>query len=367
MKAKLRIFVDCHVFDGSFQGTTTYIQGVYKELIKDKNIVFFFAANDIGRLQAVFGTAENIFYLKYRSKNKFYRLAFDIPKLIQKHKIDYAHFQYIVPPIKYCKYIVTVHDVLFLDYPEYFPLSYRLKNKMLFQWSVNYSDIVLTVSDYSKQKIQEHFGIKDVVITPNAVNPVFFEEYDKVKVVQEVKRKYNLENYWIYISRWEPRKNHHALLKVFIENEYYKKYSLVLIGDQSISNTEFKMLYDGLDESVKKTIFILKKVRFSKLILLLRGATLAVYPSIAEGFGIPPLETSAAGISTICSNTTAMSDFIFFKNRLFNPCSENDFNEKIKFGLQNKQDDSITDTIRNTYRWELSAAIFKKKIVPLEE
>lgn len=367
MKAKLRIFVDCHVFDGSFQGTTTYIQGLYKELIKDKSIAFFFAANDIGRLQAIFGTAENISYLKYRSKNKFYRLAFNIPKLIQKHKIDYAHFQYIVPPIKYCKYIVTIHDVLFLDYPEYFPLSYRLKNKVLFQCSANYADIVLTVSDYSKQKVQKHFGIKDVIITPNAVDPVFFDKYDKEKVVQEVKLKYNLENYWIYISRWEPRKNHHTLLKVFIENEYYKKYSLVLIGDQSITNTEFNMLYDGLDESVKKTVFILKKVDFNELILLLRGASLAVYPSIAEGFGIPPLETSVAGISTICSNTTAMSDFIFLKNRFFNPFSENDFKEKIKFGLQNKQDISIVETIQKKYRWELSAAIFKEQLVPVEE
>ena len=367
MKAKLRIFVDCHVFDESFQGTTTYIQGLYKELIKDKNITFFFAANAIGRLQAIFGTAENISYLKYQSKNKFYRLAFDIPKLIKKHQIDYAHFQYIVSPIKYCKYIVTVHDVLFLDYPEYFPLSYRLKNKILFKWSANYSDILLTVSEYSKQKIQEHFGVKDVSITPNAVDPVFFKKYDKEKVLQEVKRKYNLNNYWLYISRWEPRKNHHALLKVFVENEYYKMYSLVLIGSQSITNPKFKTLYDGLEESVKKTIITLDKVNFEELVLLLRGATLAVYPSIAEGFGIPPLETSAAGISTVCSNTTAMSDFAFLKNRLFNPFSENDFNDKIKFGLQNQQDISIVETIQKKYSWELSAAIFREKIAPSEE
>lgn len=367
MKTTLRIFIDCHVFDGSFQGTTTYIQGLYKELIKDKSIAFFFAANDIAQLQNIFGTAENITYLKYQFKNKFYRLAFDIPNLIQKHKIDYAHFQYIVPPIKYCKYIVTVHDLLFLDYQEYFPLSYKLKNKTLFKWSAKYADIVLTVSEYSKHKLQEHFGIKDVVITPNAVDPVFFEEYDKEKVVQEVKRKYDLDNYWIYISRWEPRKNHHTLLKVFIENEYYKKYTLVLIGDLSIPNTQFKTLYNGLTESVKKTVLILNKVSFDELLLLMRGATLAIYPSIAEGFGIPPLETSAAGISTICSNTTAMSDFVFLKNRLFDPFSGNDFNEKIKFGLDNKQDVSIAEAIRNTYRWELSAAVLKKKITLLEE
>ncbi|WP_291103672.1 glycosyltransferase, partial [Flavobacterium sp. UBA5153] len=233
MTNNLKIFVDCHVFDGSHQGTTTYIRGLYQELIKDKNKQFFFGANDISVIQEIFGTAGNVHYLKYSSQNKVYRLLFDIPRLIKKNKIDYAHFQYIVPPLKYCKYVNTIHDVLFLDYPEYFPLSYRIKNRFLFKWSAKHSDIVLTVSEYSKKQIQKHFGIKNSTITPNAVDRIFFEPYEKEKVQVEVKSKYNFQDYWIYISRWEPRKNHHTLLEVFTENEFYRNYSLVLVGDKS--------------------------------------------------------------------------------------------------------------------------------------
>lgn len=358
MTNNLKIFVDCHVFDGSHQGTTTYIRGLYQELIKDKNKHFFFGAYDISVIQEIFGTAGNVHYLKYSSQNKVYRLLFDIPRLIKKNKIDYAHFQYIVPPLKYCKYINTIHDILFLDYPEYFPLSYRIKNRFLFKWSAKHSDIVLTVSEYSKKQIQKHFGIKNSTITPNAVDRIFFETYEKEKVQVEVKSKYNFQYYWIYISRWEPRKNHHTLLKVFTENEFHKNYFLVLVGDKSIPNPEFDQLYSGLEKSIQNKIIILYKIDFKELLLLLRGASLSVYPSIAEGFGIPPLEAAAAGISSICSNTTAMSDFDFFQNRLFNPLDKNDLFEKISFALNHQNDKEIIESVRLQYNWESSASLF---------
>ena len=223
----IKIFVDCHVFDYGFQGTRTYIQGLYLELLKDKSKSFYFAAGNISNLKTIFGEADNIHYLEYTSKNKYYRLLIDIPRLIRKNKIDFAHFQYIIPPIKYCKYINTIHDVLFLDFPQYFPLSYRLKNKFLFKWSAKKSDIVLTVSSFSKNQIEKHFKINTIAITPNAVDPVYFEQYDKTAIKYKVKDKYNVDKYWIYISRWEPRKNHHTILEVFVENKFYKDFSLV--------------------------------------------------------------------------------------------------------------------------------------------
>ena len=176
---KTKIFVDCHVFDGNFQGTTTYLKGLYTELLKDKTKQFYFGASNTAFLETIFGTHENLTYLAYKAKNKFYRLLFDIPRIIKNNKIDFAHFQYVIPPIKTCKYIVTIHDVLFLDFPEYFPLSYRIKNKFLFKTSAKHSDIVLSVSDYSKQQIQKNFGIKKVTITPNAVDPVILKHMIK--------------------------------------------------------------------------------------------------------------------------------------------------------------------------------------------
>ena len=85
--SKIKIFVDCHVFDNGFQGTRTYIQGLYQELAKDENILFYFAANDIENLESVFGAKKNIKFLKYTFKNKFLRLLLNIPYLIIKKKL----------------------------------------------------------------------------------------------------------------------------------------------------------------------------------------------------------------------------------------------------------------------------------------
>lgn len=359
----IKIFVDCHVFDGNFQGTTTYLKGLYLELIKQKNILFFFACYDIEALKKVFGEQQNITYVAYQSKNKFYRLLFDIPRIISKNKIDFAHFQYVVPPIKKCNYIVTIHDVLFLDFPEYFPLVYRVKNKFLFKRSAKFSEIIFSVSQYSKNQVQKHFQLKNVTVTPNAVDPVFYESYNKNQIQKHVYKKFGATNYFLFVSRWEPRKNHHNLLKVFVEKEYYKDYALVFIGDKAIQNKAYEEYYQLLPIAVKEKIFTFNKVTFDDLLLFVRGATLAVYPSIAEGFGIPPLESLAAGTPTVCSNTTAMSDFHFFNTLHFDPLSIEDINNKIILGLNDNSLPERREELKSKYNWENSAKEFLKAVL----
>ena len=102
----MKLFVDCHVFDGKFQGTRTYIQGIYTNLLHHKEIDYYFAARDIKNLKRIFGESENVHYITLKSKGSLSRLIFEIPSIIKKYNIDYAHFQYISPLIKNCKEII---------------------------------------------------------------------------------------------------------------------------------------------------------------------------------------------------------------------------------------------------------------------
>lgn len=361
---KTKIFVDCHVFDEGFQGTTTYLKGLYSELIKDHNMHFFLGSNDIEKLQHVFGIQENITYLKYNSHNKFYRLLIDIPRLIKTHTIDFAHFQYIVAPFKRCKYIVTTHDLLFLDFPEYFPTLNRLQNQFLYKLSAKYSDVVLTVSEYSKKQIKAHFNITDVAITTNAVSEVFFEAYDKKAIQQQVKDKYNLSKYIIFVSRWEPRKKHDLIIKSFVNLELYKEYQLLFIGDTTFENKIYNDYFDGLSPEIQNKVFNFKRVDFKEMLSLLRGAEVSVYPSIAEGFGIPPLESLAAGIPTVTSNKTAMSDFDFLKDYSFDPFNQKDFEMKLLKALTMNATDlkSLQEALQKKYSWKKAAKAFNDAI-----
>jgi len=358
----LNILVDCHVFDQSYQGTTSYIKGLYLELIKDKTKTFFFISNSYN-LEEIFKNHENVKYLKYSSKNKFYRLLIELPKIIKKNKIDYAHFQYIVPPIKKCKYIVTLHDVLFLDYPNYFPFLYKFSKKILYKFSAKRSDIVLTVSEYSKRQIQKHFKIQNIYMTPNAIDKSFFDSYDKEKEKLNVKEKFGIENYFLFVSRWEPRKNHDMLLKVFVENGYFKKYNLVFVGVQAIQNKKYDDYYKTLSDEIQRKIFKLKMVTFQEILMITRAARLSVYPSIAEGFGIPPLESLASNIPTICSNTTAMSDFNFMKDFLFDPLDPENLSNIVKVALACKNFEDKKTYVKQNYNWELGSKQLKKAIL----
>jgi len=212
---------------------------------------------------------------------------------------------------------------------------------LLFKWSAKSSEIVLTVSEFSKKQIQKHFKIQDIAITPNAVDPVYYEDYDKAAIKKEVKNQYNIDNYWLYVSRWEPRKNHHTLLKVFVENKFYNRFSLVFIGDKSIENREYNEYFATLSDEIRSKIITLNKVDFQKLLLLLRGADLSIYPSYAEGFGIPPIEAIAAKIPSVCSNTTAMADFHFMNENTFNPYDKQDMLRVIQNNLSQNFDTSL--------------------------
>lgn len=359
-----RIFVDCHVFDKGFQGTRTYIQGLYFELIKEKDKHFFLAAQEINILEATFGKAENITFIKYSSKSAFFRLLIEIPYLLRKNKIAFAHFQYRVPPIKVCKYIVTTHDVLFEDFPEYFPKLNRFQSFITYKISAKMADIIFTVSDYSKKQIEKHLKVSNVIVMPNGVDAVFFEDYKKDQIQKNVLEQFKVANYLIYVSRWEPRKNHDMVLKSFVELELYKNHQLVFIGDDTFTNKAYQEYYNSLDNTVKSKIINLKRVGFSTMIMLLRGAKASVYPSIAEGFGIPPLESIAAKIPTITSDATAMSDFNFLDGYTFNPLDANDFKERLKMVLQ-EGDPQINEKrviINERYNWALSARIFNETI-----
>ena len=326
-------------------------------------IVFAPAKGKKTRKQIMKKSAEFTEDLKYKFENKFYRLLVDIPKLITQNNIDYAHFQYIVSPIKKCKYIVSTHDVLFLEFPQYFSKLNSLKNKILFKHGARNADIILTGSQYSKNKIEYYLDVKNVNVTVYGVEPIFFEEYDKSFIQEQIQKKYGFKNYLVYISRHEPRKNHYRLLKSFIDLELYNHFHLVLIGDVTFRDKEFDLLLATLEESIKNRIILINKVAFKDMIELLRGATLAVYPSIAEGFGLPPLESIAARIPTLCSKTTSMAEFDFFEEDFVNPLDIEELKRKIYNKLNNidiERQIELSKLVAEKYNWIIAAKQFNE-------
>ena len=330
-------------------------------MVEHKDIEFYFAAQDTDGLRNIFGNAANIHYVKLTSSCSIKRLVIEFPQIIKKYGIDYAHFQYISPLVKRCKEIVTIHDLLFLDYPQYFPLSYRIKNKYLFKRSAKRADVLLTVSEYSRNEIVRHFNIdnKKIAVTPNAVLSIPSD-----MKMEDVKKKWKLDKYILTVGRIEPRKNFLILLQAFVELKLHEKgYKLMIIGAPDLAYYEFYNYYASLSEDIKNAVAI-DKASFTELVSLYKNASLFVFPSLAEGFGIPPLEAIEYGCPLLCSNATAMAEFDLPKKVMFNPTDMEELKKKILVMLENKVQNISSIEMQQKYNWQQTSKNLYELIVP---
>jgi len=305
------IFVDGHVLDGKPQGTSTYIVGLYTEIAKRNTAEILIATEQENSIKRWFPKQENIRWVPLTAANKYKRLAVEFDRLAEQYRPDYMHFQYITPLRKRTRWINTVHDLLFLDLPQYFPLRYRLQNRLLFGLSARRSDIVLTVSEYSRDAIGRHFGIPldNIHVTPDGIDSISQANPEAVNGLTP-------GNFFVYVSRFEPRKNQDSLVRALrqIRSDLPDGFRLVLVGNPALH-------YPALNAEIAAAgdlVCCLSNLSFGALAWLYRNATAALYPSFAEGFGIPPLEAVVAGGQSYCAANTAMNELADCVHGTFN-------------------------------------------------
>lgn len=352
-ESKIRLFVDAHIFDGIPQGTVTFLSGIYSELIKDQRFRLYVGSADKSLAEKFLGGTDFV-HISYKKESKFRRLLYTIPQILTANQIDYAHFQYISPIQKRCKYIVTTHDLLFLEFPWSFPLSYRIKNSFLFYISAKRADLITTVSQYSRESINKYFRIplRRITLIPNGVkkNP------EKPEPIDQLTGK----KFLLYISRIEPRKNQALLIKVWKELDLYNRdIDLVLVGSEGLKDLNFIKEINQLSEQEKNHFHWFKNVTSRNLDWMYQNCNLFIFPSSAEGFGIPPLEAAINGAKVLCSNTTAMKELNFWGKFNFNPNSVTEFKNALSFALTHDFDHQFAiEKIELTYNWKKIAEDF---------
>lgn len=371
MKRK-KLLVDAHTFDENHQGIRTFMKGIYSALkIPASDLEVILIANGVENLKREFKHQKEFKFVKLKYTNKYIRLAYEIPKLIKILDVDFAHFNYFLPLIlsKKCNYIVTIHDVLFIDFPAFFPKEYQIINSFLFKRSARRAEILTTVSQYSKDMILKNFGIqnKPITILPNAANELYWEPHNKVEDRAFIKKHYNIEKYIIFVSRFEPRKNHMVLLQAFQELELWKSgYSILFIGKETFKNEELNKKIAKQNEISDCSVIILEDIKNDVLVKFYNAAELSVFPALCEGFGIPPIESAILKTPTLCSNVTAMSDFDFFGEFLFDPTDVDELKSKMMRVLASydeERHEQISNSIKERYNWKNTAEILKQLII----
>jgi glycosyltransferase involved in cell wall biosynthesis len=306
----VKILVDGHVLDGPPQGTTTYIRGLYSNWPETCEVIIYCDEPQVIANKYDFGP--NVELRKYSLNGRFFRLLVELPWLCWKTNADWLHVQYIAPIIKNCRVMTTTHDVLFLDFPQYFPRFISRLKGFLYFLTAKRADLVVTVSEYSKERIRCHFGIdSNIVVTPNHALASFALTESKVPELANLA-------FGLYVSRLEPRKNQHSLLTAFNSVAHRDKDAvLVFVGSKTIDYPAFEELLNDLDAAVKSRVKFLFPSD-AELLWLYRNCSFFCYPSHCEGFGIPVLEARLAGSPLIlCARNTALTELAPYVDYFF--------------------------------------------------
>ncbi len=235
-----------------------------------------------------------------------------IPLALARERIHLLHEpHYVLPPATRCRSVVTIHDCIHLMFPQYLPSRLAPYYARASMWSATrQADRILTVSEASKADILRFFDIapERVEVIYNALDARFSEPPD-AWLMDQVRQRYQLDHpYVLYVGNIKPHKNLERLIAAFAlaRREGPDNLRLIVIGDE-LSR------YPALRQAVHRHRLD-KHVRFlgfqpaPTLIAFYRLARAFVFPSLYEGFGLPPLEAMACGTPVVTSNVSSLPE-----------------------------------------------------------
>lgn len=250
-------------------------------------------------------------------------------------------------PIFYRNKIITIHDLSFFHEPKWFSKGYYYYYKFLTPIAAKYCRQLLTVSEFSKSEIVKYLKRDpDFITVVYNGNSFGADRVDKIGC----ERRFILG-----VSSLDPRKNHKLLLEAYAEISKKTDFDLVLVGK---SEKHFNFDVDVLDIDPSRVRFT-GYISDLELKELYRKASLFVYPSFYEGFGIPPLEAIYYNCPILISDIPAFREIFCEAAIFFDPNSTDDLKEKIFYCLDRLDKIALSKEHRNLilekYSWEKSA------------
>lgn len=237
------------------------------------------------------------------------RIPFGFPRVLNRDRVALAHFQYVAPPVCPCPTVVTVHDISYEYFPEYFNPLQRLRMRTLIPLSARRAAAVLTVSEYSRQDIIQRYGIEPerVVVTYNGVSPAF--RLLSPEEAMTATARFGFQRPFILgVGNLQPRKNLERLIRAYarLRTAVDCEHDLVLVGQMAWKGHRIQETVERL--SIAPFVHLTGYVSEQELVALYNRAALFAYPSTFEGFGLPVLEAMACGAPVLTSNTSSLPE-----------------------------------------------------------
>lgn len=343
-KKNKRIGIDARFYGPIGKGLGRYTQEIVDGVIElDKNneyVVFLCREN----YSSFISSDPRV--KKVLADVRWYTIAEQImmPFYIWREKIDLMHFPHFnVPILSLTPFVVTIHDLILIRYPtkrasKLNALAYRLKNfayHFVIRFALRRSRKIITVSNFTKNDILDLFPIKadKIEVTYEGVAESINGNFDDDN---KVISGYNIHKpYLLYVGNAYPHKNIEGLFEIFSKiKQNFPNISLVLVGKEDYFYTRLKEQAKRLPEN--NSIIFAGYVPDKELESVYRQAEAYIFPSLYEGFGLPPLEAMSKGLPVASSDRGSMKEILGDAALYFNPENNEDMLLKIKQILEDQ-------------------------------
>jgi glycosyltransferase involved in cell wall biosynthesis len=329
--SKVKICVDARLLTKS--GIGRYLREILIPLSKEFDLICLVDNSGVPFMQL-----NAINYKLCDAKIYSVKEQFLLPKLIPKCDLFWSpHFNIPLLPIKAKKRLVTIHDAFHLAFAKSLSLFENIYAKIFFSSALLLSDEVITVSEFSKSELLKYTSKKfekKIHVILNGVTK--FEP--KLQSTYFVKSG----NYFLYVGNIKPHKNlKNAILgfKAFCEKNPDTNFTFKIVGQkEGFVNADNEVI-----SLLSNDVILREKVQFTgyieddDLVILYSSAYCLVFPSLYEGFGLPPLESMALGIPAIVSKVASMPELCENAVIYFNPLDINDIYAAMENIVSNKR------------------------------
>ncbi len=274
-------------------------------------------------------------------------------------------FNFTVPPFARGKKVVVIYDTVIRDFPETMSFKTKLVLSAELKRSIKRADKIVTISEFSKSRIMLHYGVSGdkIAVVPCGIRSDLFNPSYSGEQVSEAKKRYNITGeYLLYLGTLEPRKNIERLVESYarLRSEKPDCPALVIAGGKG-------WLYDPIFERVKSlgvedSVIFTGYVRDEDVPPLMKGALCFCFPSLYEGFGMPPLEAMACGTPVITSDCSSLPEVVGNAAVTVDPYSVDELYGALK---RVTEDPSLREELSRRgiersgkFSWEKSAGIF---------
>jgi glycosyltransferase involved in cell wall biosynthesis len=326
----MRFSVDAHAIGCHLTGNEVYIRNLLKQFVRiDRDNEFIAYVSKPGAPEQL----PSRIATRWVSENPYKRLGLDIPRLVRQDRPDLLHVQYTGPVISQVPMVVSVHDVSYLEFPQYFTPFRAWQLRHTVKRTIKSAACVLTPSEFSRKGILRHYAIDEskVMVVHNGVSSGFRPiEREVARAVVRRKTELNVP-FVLTVGDLQPRKNHLGLLHAFeqVLRAYPQlPHHLLFVGKETWYSKELHTAV--MKSSIAERVHFTGFVEDDELVHFYAACDLFVFPSFYEGFGLPILEAMACGRAVACSNSSAMPEVADSAALLFDPRSTEAIGQAIK-------------------------------------